>query len=75
MCEVFDFSQVHLKREIRPKRDIVDTSFHASRGFGHDPTLGLGFSYSWEKGSARWEDSNAGSHVNMECRCWPIIPI
>jgi hypothetical protein len=37
-----------LKREIRPKRDFVDTSFHASCAFGHNPTLGLGFSYSWE---------------------------
>jgi len=30
------------------KRDIVDTSFHASRAFGHNPILGLGFPHSWE---------------------------
>jgi len=40
--------RVHLKREIRPKRDIVDTSFHASCAFGHAPILGLAFSTSWE---------------------------
>ena len=26
----------------------MDTSFHASRAFGHDPILGLGFPHSWE---------------------------
>ena len=30
------------------KRDIVDTLFHASRAFGHDPMLGLAFSHTWE---------------------------
>jgi hypothetical protein len=38
-----EFFRVHLKRENRPKRDIVDTSFHASCAFGHTPMLGLGF--------------------------------
>ena len=37
-----------LKREIRPKRDIVDPLFHASRAFGHNPRLGSDFSYIWE---------------------------
>jgi hypothetical protein len=31
-----------------PKRDIVDTLFHASCAFGHNPILGLAFSYTWE---------------------------
>jgi hypothetical protein len=39
--------KVHSKREISLKRDIVDTFFHASRAFGHAPTLGLAFSLTW----------------------------
>ena len=31
-----------------PKRDIVDTLFHASRAFGHNPILGSAFPYTWE---------------------------
>jgi hypothetical protein len=30
------------------KRDIVDTSFHASGMFGHNLTLGLPFPHTWE---------------------------
>ena len=54
-CWILEASKfrVHFKREIRPKRDIVDTSFHASRAFGHNPTLGLGFSYTWEMESVK----------------------
>src|SRR6267154_1803872 len=37
------------------KRDIVDTSFHASCAFGHNPSLGLDFPYTWELES-RWTD-------------------
>ena len=51
--------RVHLKREIRPKRDFVDTSFHASCAFGHNPTLGLALPHSWEMADTdmnRWDD-------------------
>ena len=50
--EVWKF-RVHLKREIRPKRDIVDTSFHASCAFGHAPILGLAFSHLWGDGTRK----------------------
>jgi len=36
---------------MNPKRDIVDPLFHASCAFGHNPRLGLAFSYIWELGS------------------------
>jgi hypothetical protein len=36
------------------KRDIVDTLFHASRAFGHNPMLGLAFPYTWEMESKDW---------------------
>ena len=40
------------------KRDIVDTLFHASRAFGHDPMLGLAFSNTWEMESKDWRKAN-----------------
>jgi hypothetical protein len=55
-----EFFRVHLKRENRPKRDIVDTSFHASCAFGHTPMLGSGFSYSWEMESKGLEKGRWG---------------
>jgi hypothetical protein len=37
---------------MNPKRDLVDRVFHASRGFGHDPGLGLTFPLLW---GAQWK--------------------
>ena len=45
------------------KRDIVDTLFHASRAFGHDPMLGLAFSHTWEMES---EDRRKGNQLGFE---------
>src|ERR1700693_6160839 len=42
--------QSPLKSSTNAKRNIVDTFLHTSCMFGHDPTLGLGFSYTWEVG-------------------------
>ena len=46
--------QSPFKSSTNTKRDIVDTFLHASCMFGHDPTLGLGFSYTWELESKDW---------------------
>jgi hypothetical protein len=37
---------------MNPKRDLVDRVFHASRGFGHNPGLGLTFPLLW---GAQWK--------------------
>jgi len=68
--------QVHLKREIRPKRDIVDTYFHASCAFGHNPILGLPFSYLWEMVRQGNWTSDAYYHWYSECLiepCWSSV--